>query len=137
MIKKTREDYLRAVYHIQEEQQDNETGISSVDLSEYLTISKPSVSEMLRKLTKEGLIKQVSYGKIRLSKKGLSEAIEVTKRHRVIESFLSEILKINPKSTHEEAHRLEHAFSNESINAISRLVKDTKNCPHGKPIPQK
>ncbi len=135
MIKKTKEDYLRAIYHIQEEKQDNKPGVKSIHVCEYLNISKSSVSEMLKKLAKERLIQPISYGKIKLTKKGLNEAINVTKRHRIIEAFLSEILRIRPNLVHYEAHRLEHAFSNDSIDSIAILIKNTKNCPHGKPIP--
>ena len=134
MIEKTKEDYLRAIYHFQEEQ-DNKSGVNSIDIADYLDISKSSVSEMLRKLIKEGLIKPLSYRKVKFTKKGLAQSIEVTKKHRIIEVFLSNILKIKSKNIHKEAHRLEHAFSNESLHSIKRLIKNTKNCPHGKPIP--
>lgn len=135
MIKKAKEDYLRAIYHFQEEENNAEEGVSSVRLSEYLGISKPTVSEMLRKLMKEHLINKMPYGKINLTKKGLEESKAITKKHRIIEVFLSQVLKINQSIVHEEAHRLEHAFSNDSIISISKLIKNPKSCPHGKPIP--
>jgi len=135
MIKKTKEDYLRAIYHIQEEKENNNKGVKSIDVCRYLKISKSSVSEMLRKLTKDGSIQQSSYGKIRLTKKGLSGSIFITKKHRIIEAFLSNVLKIDSKDVHEEANRLEHAFSDDSINSIAQLTRNTKSCPHGKPIP--
>ncbi len=134
MIKKTKEDYLRAIYHLQEESKDTKNGINSISLSEYLDISKPTVSEMLRKLMKEKLVHPINYGKIKLTKKGMSESKTITKKHRIIEAFLNDILKINQKIIHEEAHNLEHAFSNDSINSISKLIKNAKSCPHGKPI---
>ena len=133
MNEKTKEDYLRAIYHHQEEKQ--QTSISSIDICRYLNLSKSTVSEMLKKLMKEGLIKKSAYEKVVLTKKGLGESIAVTKRHRIIEVFLSRILKINPVMIHEEAHKLEHAFSSESIGSIARMIKDAKTCPHGKPIP--
>ncbi|MCH8329539.1 MAG: metal-dependent transcriptional regulator [Nanoarchaeota archaeon] len=135
MIKKTKEDYLRAIYHFQEDKKDTHQGINSISLSKYLEISKPTVSEMLRKMMKEKLVHITPYGKIKLTKKGLSESKTITKKHRIIEVFLAKILKINQKTIHKEAHRLEHAFSNNSINSISKLIKNIKRCPHGKPIP--
>ena len=134
MIKRAKEDYLRAIYHLQEDKKDVKEGINSIKLSKYLEISKPTISEMLRKLMKERLIHTTHYGKIKLTKKGLYESRAITKKHRIIEAFLDKTLKINHKTIHEEAHRLEHAFSNDSINSISKLIKDTKSCPHGKPI---
>ena len=135
MIKKAKEDYLRAIYHFQEEENSMENGVSSIKLAEYLNISKPTVSEMLRKLTKENLVHKTPYGKINLTKKGLEESKAITKKHRIIEVFLTRVLKISQSKVHEEAHRLEHAFSNDSINSISNLIKNPKSCPHGKPIP--
>ncbi len=134
MIKKTEEDYLRVIYHFQEEQA-SELGVSSVDLCEYLGLSKSSVSEMLGKLAKKGLVKHSSYGKVTLTQKGLKESVNVTKKHRIIEVFLSKVLRIKSKATHNEAHRLEHAFSDESISSIRKLIRNTGSCPHGKPIP--
>lgn len=135
MIKRSKEDYLRAIYHFQEEENNMESGVSSISLAEYLRISKPTVSEMLRKLMKENLVHKTLYGKITLTKKGLNESKAITKKHRIIEVFLTQVLKINRSIVHEEAHRLEHAFSNDSIMSISRLIKNPKSCPHGKPIP--
>ena len=133
MIKETREDYLRAIYHISEENEAQD--VSSIDISRYLKVSKSSISEMLRKLSKEGLIHLTRYGKVRLTNKGLAESINITRRHRTIEVFLSDILKIRNSSLHEEAHRLEHAFSDESIKSLTKLTKNREQCPHGKPIP--
>ena len=134
MINKSREDYLRAIYHLQEEQ-DNTKGCNSIDISNYLQISKSSVSEMLRKLTDEDLINSELYGKVKLTNKGKKIAIEMTRKHRIIEVFLKEILKIKGKKIHEEAHLLEHAFSDESIEALSNLIDNKISCPHGKKIP--
>lgn len=135
MIVKTKEDYLRAIYHLEEEQ-DNDPDVSSVDICNYLKISKSSVSEMLRKLTKRKLVNSELYGKVTLTKEGRSFAVGITRKHRIIEVFLSEVLKIKGALIHEESHRLEHAFSNESIDSIFKIIKNTKSCPHGKRIPQ-
>ena len=132
MKDKTREDYLRAIFHIEEEE--NNSQVNSVDLCKYLNVSKSSVSEMLRKLKKGKLIVHTSYKKIMLTLKGRQESISVTRKHRIIESFLSEILNLDPALIHEEAHKLEHAFSKESISKINSLLKNPKTCPHGKPI---
>ena len=126
-----REDYLRAIYHLMEE--NNE--VKSVDVADYLNVSKPSVSEMLRNMDNDGFIQYKRYSRIRLTKKGLSSAKGITARHRIIETFLDRTLKIDPKNIHKEAHKLEHAFSDESIEKIRRLLHNPKTDPHGKPIP--
>lgn len=89
---------------------------------------------MLKKLKKCRLIEHASYKKIRLTLKGRRESIVVTKKHRIIESFLFKILNLKPTLIHKEAHKLEHAFSDNSISKINALLKNPKFCPHGKPI---
>src|SRR3989338_11486849 len=127
----SREDYLRAVYHLMEE--NNEVG--SIDLADYLNVTKPSVSEMLRELSKEGLIGYKKYSKVKLTGKGHKIARNLTSKHRIIERFLKDMLKIDKKKIHDEAHRLEHAFSDDSIGKLRKLLGNPKQDPHGKPIP--
>lgn len=127
------EDYLRAIYHLEREEN---RPIKSVELAEFLKVSKPTISEMVRKFSNEGLVNFQSYRRISLTKKGLKKAERITFRHRIIETFLIEILGLSKKKVHEEAHKLEHAFSDKAIEKINRLLKNPKFCPHGKPIPR-
>lgn len=127
----SKEDYLRAIYHLMEEK----PRIKSVEIADYLNITKPSVSEMLKNMGKEGIIKHRKYSEIKLTKKGLNWARNLTARHRIIETFLEQKLRINPKKIHEEAHRLEHAFSDDSIEKIRKMLHNPRTDPHGKPIP--
>ncbi|MBI2208455.1 metal-dependent transcriptional regulator [Candidatus Woesearchaeota archaeon] len=128
----SREDYLRAVYHLMEEKDE----VRSVEVADYLSVSKPSVSEMLKNLDADGLIQYKKYSKINLTKNGFKVAKNLTMRHRIIETFLKDMLKISPQKVHEEAHKLEHAFSQESIDKMKKLLNNPKKDPHGKPIPR-
>jgi len=128
----SREDYLRAIYHLMEEKEE----VRSVEVADYLNVSKPSVSEMLKNLNADGLIQYKKYSKINLTKKGFNLAKNLTARHRIIEAFLKDMLKINPQKIHEEAHRLEHAFSDESIGKMGKILGNPRKDPHGKPIPR-
>ena len=134
---KAREDYLRAIYHLEEEQEQDPSvrGVSSAAVAGYLHVSKSSVSEMVGNLGREGFVQPVRYGKIRLTRKGRAESTAITRRHRIIEVFLSDVLRLKGGLVHEEAHRLEHAFSDESIDSIARLIRGKRQCPHGKKIP--
>ena len=134
MKQKSQEDYLRAMYLIYEKQIDNSLGIKSINISKELKVSKPSVSEMLRKLAKMGFIRSRPYSNIFLTGRGLKEAKKITHNHRVIEVFLSNVLKYNLRGVHEEAHKLEHAFSEESIKRLDKFLKNPKVCPHGERI---
>jgi len=127
----SREDYLRAIYHLLEEEHE----VKSVEVASYLDVSKPSVSEMLKKLDKGGFISYKKYSKINLTKKGLNIAKNLTFRHRIVETFLKDVLQLSHEKIHNEAHKLEHAFSDESIERMGKLLGNPKKDPHGKPIP--
>jgi DtxR family Mn-dependent transcriptional regulator len=89
---------------------------------------------MAKELNKEGLISYKKYSKLKFTSKGRKIAQKLTSKHRLIELFLKKILKIQSKKIHEEAHRLEHAFGDESIRSLRRLLHNPKTDPHGKPI---
>jgi len=128
------EDYLRAIYFVYEKQEDKKKGIKSVDIAKSLGISKPSVSAMIKKLVKKGFLKARPYSNIYLTKKGLMESKRVTHNFRVIGIFLNDILKCNINKIDEEAHKLEHAFSEESIKKLDKFLGNPKRCPHGEII---
>lgn len=126
-----KEDYIKAIYHLEKELY---RPIKSIELAKYLKISKPSISEMIRNLIKLKLV-NFKDKKLSLTKKGIKEAEWITYKHRIIEVFLTEFLKLK-SGVHEEGNKLEHAFSDKSIQKISLLLKNPQFCPHGKPIPQ-
>ena len=127
-----REDYLRGLYILEERKGE----IKSIDLARYLNVSKPSVSEMMKELNKDGLVSYKKYSKLKFTLKGKHIAKKLTFKHRLIELFLKKIIKIESNHLHDEAHRLEHAFSDESIEKIRKLLDNPKQDPHGKPIPK-
>lgn len=131
MFTASREDYLRGLYILEEEKGE----LKSIDLAHYLNVSKPSVSEMVKELGREGLIYYKKYSKLKFTQKGRNIAQKLTSKHRLIELFLRKVLKIGPRNVHQEAHRLEHAFSDESIRKIRGMLGNPKKDPHGKPIP--
>jgi len=127
----SKEDYLRAIFLVLE----TSSEARSIDVASELGVSKPSVSTMLRKLHKEGLIEAAPYQKIKLTAKGRRLAQKLTTRHRVIEVFLKDVLGYK-KDVHQEAHLLEHAFSDESIRRLKKYLHNPQYCPHGKRIPR-
>jgi DtxR family Mn-dependent transcriptional regulator len=90
---------------------------------------------MLKKLAENGYSKLAPYSKIFLTSKGLKEARRVMHNHRVIEVFLKKILKYDLSKVHEEAHRLEHAFSEEAIKRLDKFLNHPTRSPHGYDIP--
>ncbi len=132
MTTQAREDYLRALFVMEEEK----GRLKSSDVAAYLHVSKPTVSEMVRRLGQEGLIRSAPYSKLKFTPRGKKIAAKLTSKHRIIELFLKDILKRKKEDVHDEAHRLEHAFSDESIGKLRRLLGNPAKDPHGKPIPQ-
>jgi len=133
MLKQNQEDYLRVVYHLWEKDKQN---IRSINIAKELKISKGAVSEMLKKLVKYKYIKMAPYSNIIFTKKGLKFAHELTHKHRIIEVFLKNILKISDKNIHQEAHKLEHAVSQEVIKKLAKFLNNPKVCPDGNKIPK-
>ena len=117
------DDYLRTVYDLFEKQK-NKEGVKAIDVAKNLNVSKPSVSAMIKKLIKLRYLKAKPYSKIHFTKKGLEEAKRLVRNHRVIGVFLEKIFKYDVKKVHEEAHRLEHAFSQESIKKLDSFLKN-------------
>lgn len=132
MFTTSKEDYLRGIYILEEEKGQ----IKSIDLAHYLKVSKPSVSEMVRELQSDGLVAHKKYSKLQFTSRGRKIAERLTRKHRLIELFLKKMLQLKSKNIHEEAHRLEHAFSDESISKLRKVLGNPKKDPHGKPIPQ-
>ena len=130
------EDYMRSIYHLYETSKDKEKGIQSVDLAKSLSVTKASVSLMLKKLSSLDYIDSKPYKKIFLTSAGLKEARRIMHNHRVIEVFLKDILNYNdPKKIHEEAHILEHAFSQNTLDRLDKFLSNPKKSPTGEVIP--
>ena len=132
MHTQNQEDYLRAIYNLYEI---DKTNIFSVKVAKRLGVSKPAVSKMLKSLAIKKLIKLKPYSSIKFTTKGKKEAIKLTYKHRLIEVFLVDVLKIKKENMHKEAHKLEHAFSDQVIKKLANFLNNPKFCPNGKHIP--
>jgi DtxR family Mn-dependent transcriptional regulator len=111
MISENREDYLRAIYCIAEQ---NNKNVRSIDIVKYLQVSKPAVSEMLNKLKNQKYIIKDAL-KISFTNDGLKEAEKLTYKHRISELFLRDFLNIEEKDIHKEAHKFEHMLSDKVV----------------------
>ncbi len=116
--KRAGEDYLRVIYEL-----DDGEGVKSIDVAKKLKVTKASVSEMLRKLSKEKLIKISPYSKIFLTKKGKILAEKSFEKYFTIKKFLKKIFEYENEKAAEESHELEHAFSEESVEKIKELME--------------
>ena len=124
-----REDYIQAIFRLHEEY----GFATNKDVAEMLGVSRPSVSEMTRKLREDGLVK-IERTKIVITQKGIEIAKDVISKHRIWEKFLNEYLDFDIDEVHEEADLLEHVTSDKLKNALNILLDYPKESPHGNPI---
>lgn len=127
------EDYIRAIYILQETQAG--AAVSTTQLAHYLGVAPPSASGMFHRLVGLGLVKHTHYHGARLTERGERAALELTRHHRLLELLLSEVLGMPWHVVHEEADRLEHGLSEELEAQISARLGDPTRDPHGSPIP--
>jgi len=135
MTNDAQEDYLKAIYEVQLHSPDKPVGTSIV--AKKLGVSLPSVTGMFKKLAASKLVKYHRYRGVNLTPKGEEIALHVIRRHRLIESFLVEVLGFTWDEVHLEADRLEHVMSEKLEGRIATLLNDPKIDPHGDPIPGK
>jgi DtxR family Mn-dependent transcriptional regulator len=126
------EDYLKAIYLIQ---QRGDT-VSTSLLSEQLGGLKPgSVTGMIKKLAECNLITHTPYQGVQLTAAGEKVALEVLRHHRLLELYLVEVLGYSWDEVHEEAEALEHYISEKFEARIADLLGQPAFDPHGDPIP--
>jgi DtxR family Mn-dependent transcriptional regulator len=99
-----------------------------------LSVSRPSVSEMIKRLESEGLV-EITAHVIRLTADGRRLAERVVRRHRLAERFLTDVLGLSWAYAHKEAGKWEHVISEPVEEALARVLGDPTTCPHGNPIP--
>jgi DtxR family Mn-dependent transcriptional regulator len=109
--------------------------VSPNDLLARLKVRAPTVTGMLRRLAKAGLIQyQIGRG-ARLTPEGLALARRVIRRHRLLELFLTRVLGLDWSEVDAEADALEHAISPRLEQAIAAHLGEPLEDPHGHPIP--
>ena len=132
MEQKSTQDYLKTVYGLSK---DGEL-VSTTKISEKLNIAPASVTEMLKKLSHDGYVKYSPYHGSTLTEKGIQEAQKVTRKHRLLETFLSDVLHIGKDKVHVQACQMEHTLSDEAEESLCRLLKHPDICSDdGKTIP--
>jgi DtxR family Mn-dependent transcriptional regulator len=126
------EEYLEAIYGF------NERGelARNQALSEKLKVSPPSVTQMIKRLADEGLVEYEPYKGAYLTGKGMALAQKVVRKHRLIERFLYDVLKLPMEKIHDEACRMEHGVSDEAAVALCKAMNSPETGPDDAPIPE-
>ncbi|MCA1726703.1 MAG: metal-dependent transcriptional regulator [Actinobacteria bacterium] len=126
----TASDYLEALYEMGEES----LPMVQARLAEWMGVSRASVSEAIKRLTRDGLV--VSEGRsLTFTAEGRRAAETLVRRHRLAERMLIEVIGIPWHRAHEEATVWGHVISDEVEARLIRLLDDPATCPHGNPVP--
>jgi DtxR family Mn-dependent transcriptional regulator len=129
----SQEDYLTAIYR----NLDDAGEIKPNLLASKLDISNAAVTDMLRKLSRDGFVDYKKYKGIKLTSEGELYAKNMLRRHRIWEVFLNQTLGMPWDKVHDEAEKLEHSSSDEIINLLEKFLEYPEVDPHGYPIPDK
>ncbi|PJF25587.1 MAG: DtxR family transcriptional regulator, partial [Phototrophicales bacterium] len=129
------ENFLKAVYTLQQAGSEPTGPVSTNALSEHLGVTAPSITDMAQRMTAAGMVDYKRYRGVTLTQAGETVALKVLRRHRLIELYLVVELGYELRDVHDEAERLEHAVSDRFIEAIARKLGDPAIDPHGDPIP--
>jgi DtxR family Mn-dependent transcriptional regulator len=124
------EEYCECIYELHE---DN-VPVIQARIAERLAVSRHSVSEMVKRMEAEGLVRTDGTS-INLTEAGLGLAVSVVRKHRLAERFLTDILGLSWATAHREAGKWEHVMSDEVETAMVRILGNPVTCPHGNPIP--
>lgn len=125
------EDYLKAIYQLSEEARP----VIAARLATETGVSPSTIFATLRRLAKEGYVTINRRKEIHLTNDGKKVAENIVRRHFLTERFLTDLLGLDWVKAHQEAHRLEHAISQEVEERLAKLLKHPTTCPHGNPIP--
>lgn len=125
------QDYLKAVYRL------GETGpVATQRLAEELGVAAPSATNMAKRLHELGLLNHAPYRGVTLTAKGRQAALDVVRRHRLLETYLAEAVGLGWDEVHDEAELLEHHLSDRLEARLDSLLGFPETDPHGDPIPR-
>src|SRR5579859_7334343 len=131
LLSATVEEYLETIYNMSAEDE----VVIGARLAEKFQVSAPTVTEMLKRLVRDGYIAMDAKRVVTLTEAGYVAAEAVLRRHRLTERFLVDMLGMQWHQVHEEACRLEHFISGAVEARVVASLHHPTTCPHGNPIP--
>src|ERR1051326_3775358 len=127
----TVEEYLETIYNMSMEGE----VVIGARLAEKFRVAPPTVTEMLKRLVRDGYVEMDNRRQVTLTEAGNQAAEAVLRRHRRTERFLVDMLGMQWHQVHEEACRLEHFISGAVEARVLASLDTPTTCPHGNPIP--
>lgn len=131
LLSATVEEYLETIYNMSMEGE----VVIGARLADKFHVAPPSVTEMLKRLVRDGYVEMDNKRHITLTETGNQAAEAVLRRHRLTERFLVDMLGMQWHQVHEEACRLEHFISGAVEARVIASLNNPTTCPHGNPIP--
>ncbi len=132
MISQTEENYLKAIFKLSEK---TDGSVSTNAISQEMQTAAASVTDMIKRLSKNGFVNYERYKGVTLTSEGDSVARKLIRKHRLWETFLFEKLNFKWDQVHDLAEQLEHIKSEELIDRIEQFLGYPQFDPHGDPIP--
>ncbi|MDO4259809.1 MAG: metal-dependent transcriptional regulator [Actinomycetaceae bacterium] len=126
------QDYLKILWAANEEGLE---GLSVNELAQRSGVVASTASENVRRLVSQGLVTHAPYRKVHLTQAGWQAALGTVRRHRLLETYLHDMLGFDWDEVHEEAEILEHAVSDRLLSRIDAALGHPRRDPHGDPIP--
>lgn len=125
------EEYLETILYLIRK---NDSPAKTKQIAAELDVSPPSVTEMIKKLSDEGLVKYTPYHGVELTEEGAQQASAIKRKHQVLEKFLVDLLELDTRTAHAEACEMEHAVSDLVLERLCRFLGHPEICPDGNPI---
>ncbi|MFQ5848398.1 MAG: metal-dependent transcriptional regulator [Candidatus Methylomirabilales bacterium] len=125
------EMYLKAITVVQQ----SAPPVTTSKVADFLKITVPAASDMLKRLIQKGLVLAEDDGGFGVTGDGQRIALQVIRRLRLAECFLADVLGLSLEKVYDEACKFEHVLSGEVEERLVQLLKDPRRCPHGHPIP--
>ncbi len=133
MISLSEENYLKAIFHLINE----ENTVTINEISKFLDVKMPSVNNMMKKFADRNWVVYESYKPLKITDSGKKQAALIVRKHRLTEMFLVEKMNFGWENVHEIAEQLEHIHSETFFDKMDEILNYPKFDPHGEPIPDK
>jgi len=115
------EDYLEVIYELIQ----YKGYATTIDISEYLNVSSPSVTKMVQKLNESGHLNYEKYRGIRLTDRGTLVAKNIRERHGLLAEFLK-IIGVDEDTANKDAEGIEHHLQPKTLGKLENFIKDIK-----------
>ncbi len=125
LFSQTVEDYLEAIFNLEKDKK----AVRVKDIAQKMMVKLPTVTSMLNTLLQKGLIRHEKYEYVELTGKGLEVAREIDRRHEILRSFLTDILKVDAIQAEEDACKMEHAISSDTFEKLLLFMEFLEVCP--------